>query len=389
MWQRGVMQAKAMEHRKRVLAALSHREPDRVPIDLGATRDSSVVVAGYERLKAHFGVQSPNVLTSRMMQVVDVDEGILRALDIDTRGVFPASPPDVMIGERRYRDEWGVERVNPPGSHYYDQIAFPLAGPITVRDIARYPWPDPHDPIRRKGLKERVRQIHDSLGCAAVLNLPSAFVHTSQYLRGFEDWFVDIASDRRLIGALFDAVLEINLAICQDILEEVGSEVDVLMASDDLGLQDGLMIAPSAYREIVKPRHRRYLQIMHDLSPARVFFHTCGSVADIVEDLVEIGVDVLNPVQVSAAGMEPRRLKEQYGGRLAFWGAIDTQHVLPHGSIRDVGAEVERRIEELGQGGGYVLSAVHNIQPDVPVENILAMYRHAREYVPSFQSGAA
>ena len=124
---------------------------------------------------------------------------------------------------------------------------------------------------------------------------------------------------------------------------------------------------------------------MHDLSPAKVFFHTCGSVADILDDLVEIGVDVLNPVQVSAAGMDPARLKQEYGERLAFWGAIDSQHVLPHGSTQDVEAEVERRIEELGQGGGYVLCAVHNIQPDVPLQNTLTMYRHARQYIPSFQ----
>lgn len=144
------------------------------------------------------------------------------------------------------------------------------------------------------------------------------------------------------------------------------------------------MISPQAYRELIKPRHQRYFQLMHELSPAKVFFHTCGSVADILGDLVEIGVEVLHPVQVSAAGMAPARLKEHWGEKLAFWGAIDTQHVLPYGSVKDVKAEVERRIEEFGQGGGYVLGAVHNLQPDVPTQNILAMYRHAREYLPSY-----
>jgi len=372
-----------MTHRERVLAALSHKEPDMVPIDLGSTRDSSIVVEGYERLKEHFGVEAENVLTSRMMQVVDVDERILEALDIDTRGVFPPTPPDVILSEGCYRDEWGVERVKPPGSFYYDQRTFPLAGDITVSDIVRHPWPDPHDPIRRRGLKERVRQIRDETGCAAVLNLQSGFVHTSQYLRGFEDWFLDFARDRRLLETLFDAVLDVSLAICKELLEEVGSEVDVLMASDDLGLQDGLMVSPEAYRELIKPRHKRYFQLMHDMSPGKVFFHTCGSVVDILDDLVEIGVDVLHPVQVSAAGMNPARLKKRWGDKLAFWGAIDTQRVLPFGSVDDVRAEVERRIGELGLGGGYVLGAVHNIQPDVPTENLLTMYGHAREYRPS------
>lgn len=372
-----------MNHRERVLAALSHKEPDRVPIDLGSSRNSSIVIDGYEKLKDHFGIQKEDRLINRMMRIVDVDEGILQALDIDTRGVFPAAPPDVFTGERSYKDEWGVERVNPPGSHYYDLVSPPLAGPITISDIVKYPWPDPHDPVRKKSLKERVKEIHEKTECAAVLNLPSAFVHVSQYLRGFQDWFMDIASDRKLIGALFDAVLEVNLSVCREILGEVGKDVDVLVASDDLGLQNSLIISPQAYRDLIKPRHRKYFQLMHDMSPAKVLFHTCGSVVDIIADLIQIGVDAIHPVQVSAAGMEPKRLKEKYGDRLAFWGAIDTQYVLPRGSVREVKAEVEKRIEELGKGGGYILGAVHNIQPDVPLDNILAMYQHSREYTPS------
>ena len=372
-----------MTHRERVVAALRHEQPDRVPIDLGGTRDSSIVVEGYERLKAHFGIQGEEVLTSRMMRVVDVDERVLVDLDIDTRGVFPYGIPDTPTGERSYRDEWGVERVRPPGAFYHDQIVFPLAGEITAGDIVRYPWPDPHASVRRKGLRDRVRHIRETTDCAVVLNLPSGFVHASQYLRGFEDWFADFASDRMLLCMLFDAVLEVNIAVCRELLDEAGDDVDVVLASDDLGLQGGLMVSPEAYRELIRPRHAKYIAVMHEMSAAKVLFHTCGSVAAIVEDLIEIGVDVLHPVQVTAAGMSPSDLKRRYGDRLSFWGAIDTQHVLPHGSVRDVELEVERRIEELGQGGGYVLGAVHNIQPDVPLPNVLAMYRHAREYRPS------
>jgi uroporphyrinogen decarboxylase len=372
-----------MTHRERVVAALSHRQPDMVPMDLASTIDSSIVVEGYERLKSHFGVSAQAVLTNRMMRVVDVDERILTSLDIDTRGVFPAGPPDVTIGEDRYRDEWGVERVRPAGSFYYDELRFPLAGEITLADIARYPMPDPHDPIRRKGLKEQVRQVH-ALDCAAVLNLPSAFVHRTQYLRGFTDWFMDFATDRRLLAALFDAVLEVSLAQCQEILAEVGAEVDVVLASDDLGTQRGLMVSPGDYRELIKPRHARYFQLIHDMTPAKVLFHTCGSVVDILGDMVEIGVDVLHPVQVSARGMDAVKLKAAWGDKLAFWGGIDTQRVLCRGTPDEVRAEVAQRIEELGRDGGYVLGAVHNIQPDVPVENVLAMYGHARVYHPSY-----
>jgi len=373
-----------MTHRERVRAVLDHEQPDRIPIDLASTRDSSIVVEGYESLKDHFGLEAENTLTSSMMRVVDVDERILKQLDVDLRGVFPAGKPDEITGEDSYRDEWGIDRVRPPGSFYFDQRSSPLSGEITMDDIVHYPYPDPDDPVRTKGLAERIRQIRETEDCAAVLNLPSGFVHTSQYLRGFEDWFMDVAGDPRLAGALFDAVLDVNMAICRNILEAVGDDVDIVMASDDLGLQGGLMVSPEAYRTLIKPRHRRYFRLMHDMSPAKVFFHTCGSVAAILDDLVEIGVDVLHPVQVSAAGMEPGELKRRYAGRLSFWGAIDTQDVLPHGSVSDVEREVERRIEQLGPGGGYILGAVHNIQPDVPLENLLAMYRHAREYVPSY-----
>jgi uroporphyrinogen decarboxylase len=164
------------------------------------------------------------------------------------------------------------------------------------------------------------------------------------------------------------------------LLKQVGDDVDVLMASDDLGLQTGLMVSDETYRSLIKPRHRKYFDLLHAHSTAKVFFHTCGSVAAILDDLIEIGVDVLNPVQVSAAGMDPETLKRRCAGRLAFWGGIDTQHVLPHGTVAQVKAEVERMIETLGTGGGYVLGAVHNIQPDVPLENTLAMFEHAKEY---------
>jgi uroporphyrinogen decarboxylase len=373
-----------MSHRERVITAFSHKRPDRTPIDLGSTRNSSIVVEGYERLKSYFSVKEENVLISKMMRVVNVNEQILQALDIDTRGVFPSAPPDIITGDRSYKDEWGIERVNPPGSNYYDQVSFPLSGPISINDIIKYPFPEPRNPIRTKGLKERIKYIHDN-DYASVLNMPSGFVHISQYLRGFEDWFVDIANDRKLMECLFDAVLDVNLSMCRMILQEVGNEVDVLMVSDDLGFQDSLMISPSLYREIIKPRHKKYFQLMHEMSPAKVLFHTCGSVADIVDDLIEIGVAAIHPVQVTAAGMEPRKLKEKYGDKLVFWGWIDTQYILPRGNVGEVKAEVERRIDELGENGGYILGAVHNIQPDVPLDNILAMYKYGRDYIPSME----
>jgi len=376
-----------MTHRERLVAAISNKQPDMIPIDLGGTVDSSIVVEGYEKLKKHFGIETENKICHRMMRVVQVDERILRALDIDTRGVFPGKPikgGEQELGPGRYRDPWGVERVHPEHSYYYDQISFPLSGEITISDISNYPWPDPDDPGLVQGLKERLKWIRENTDCAAILSLPAPCVHTSQYLRGFEEWFCDFVLNPRILEALLDAVLEVTLQIAKNQLKEVGQEVDVIIFADDLGAQDGLQISHDHFLKYVKPRLEKYLGEIHDLSPAKVLFHSCGSVASIIEDLIEIGIDVLNPVQVTAADMNPAELKEKYRGRMAFWGGMDSQKILPRGSVKEVKKAVEELIEQMGEGGGLVLSSVHNIQPDVPLDNILAMFQHAREYVPSF-----
>jgi len=375
-----------MTHRERVLAAVSHQQPDRVPIDLSGTRDTSMVVEAYERLKDHFGIKGENELMSRMMRVVKVDERILCELDIDTRPIFTnatdGNPEE--LGPRRYRDAWGIERVHPEGSYYYDQTKFPLSGKITIADIVNYPWPDPEDPVYVQGLKERLMWIRKNTDCAAILRLPGLFIHTSQYLRGFEDWFCDFIINTKVLEALFDAVLEINMQLAKHTLEEVGQDSDVVICGDDLGSQIGLQMSYEHYVKYVKPRHEKYFRQIHELSSAKLIFHSCGSVAAIIEDLIEIGVDILNPVQITAAGMDPVELKKKFRGRIAYWGAMDSQNVLPYGSVDEVKKMVEERIEQMGEGGGFVLSSCHNIQPDVPLENVLAMFQHAREYVPSF-----
>jgi uroporphyrinogen decarboxylase len=253
-----------------------------------------------------------------------------------------------------------------------------------MSDIVNYPWPDPDDPGYVQGLKERLKWIRENTDCATILTLPAPFVHISQYLRGFEDWYVDLIINTKRIEALFDAVLEITMEVARQELHEVGQDVDIVICADDLGAQQSLQFSHEHYVKYVKSRHEKYFRQIHDLSPAKVLFHTCGSVAAIIEDLIETGVDILNPVQVSAGGMDPVELKKKYRGKIAFWGAMDTQSVLPHGSVDDVKKMVAERIEQMGEGGGYVLSSCHNIQPDVPLENVLAMFHYAREYVPSF-----
>ena len=379
------MERETMTSRERVVAALNHQETDRVPIDLGSTWCSTTTIPFYERLKQHFGVETPTVLMERTMQVCMIDEQILQALQVDTRFVC-YNPPElprnqvVELGENLYQDPWGIQWIKPPSSHYYDLYQPPLAGEISRSDILKHPWPEPYDPGCTRGLRERVEKMRAETDCAVVLNLSLWVLQCSQNVRGYEDWFVDLIQAPDLMGLMADCITESLLGPLEMVTEAVGDLVDVISVSDDIGHQDRLCMSPETYRKIFKPRHARLMEAITSRSDRPVMWHTCGSVYDILDDLVEIGVDSLNPVQTTAKNMEPERLKGEFGGRLSFWGGIDTMHVLNRGTPEDVRGEVKYKIETLAPGGGYILNPVHNVQPDVPVENLLAMIDAALEY---------
>ncbi len=212
------------------------------------------------------------------------------------------------------------------------------------------------------------------------MSLPSGPVHLSQYLRGYENWLVDMVTDRRFFDALLDRCLQWWLELAGPVLDAAGSAVDVVMFGDDVAFHDRPMVDLKRHREIFKPRHRQMVDLIKRKTGAKVLYHCCGAVRKLVPDFIDMGIDALNPVQVSSAGMDTAELKAEYGRDVCFWGGIDTQHVMPHGAPGDVYSEVERRIRDLAPGGGYVLAAVHNLQDDVPPENILAMADAAREY---------
>ena len=366
-----------MTHRERLIAALNHEEPDRVPMDLGSTRVTSIVVGAYERLKRHFGIDRENVIIDGMQQLVRVDEEILRALDIDTRAVLPGAPDrsrDAVLPDGSWRDEWGVVRRKPPGGHYYDLVESPFSGEPTLEDLDAYPWPNPDDPGRTRGLREHVSKLREETDYALVGHAPGGWIHVSQYMRGFEEWYTDLILQPEFIVALMTRARDLTLRMAGHFLDAVGDKIDVIATGDDIATQKGPMMSPGMYRELIWPLQKEQFSFFRERTDAKIFYHTCGSVYDILPEIIDLGVEILNPVQVTAAGMDPKRLKAEFGDRLSFWGGIDTHRVLPYGTPDDVRAEVRRRISEFGKGGGYVLNAVHNLQPDVPVENILAMY---------------
>jgi len=376
-----------MKHRERVLKAINHEETDRVPIDLGATVDTSIVKEAYDQLRKYLKMKPTDpVLIHKMMRVVEVDDDILDYFQTDVRGVFPRKPErSEQTNENTYKDEWGVVRTKFPGIYYYEEKEFPLSGNISQRDIINYKWPDPDDPNIVKGLKEQVKKIKDNCDCAIVLNLPPCIIHQSQYLRGFYDWFLDCGMNVKLIETLFDVILEINKKIVKNLLSEVGKEVDLVIIADDLGTQRGLQVSPDFFRKSIKPRFKEYFNVVHQFSPdLKIIFHSCGSIEAILDDMIEVGIDILNPVQPLAKNMDTANLKKKYGDRLSFWGAIDAQYALCNEDPEVVKREVEQRIRDLGKGGGYVLSGVHNIQPGVPPENIVAMFEHGKEFSKNY-----
>jgi uroporphyrinogen decarboxylase len=279
-------------------------------------------------------------------------------------------------------DVWGVgwrKAWYGDGCYYWEPARHPLAD-ATVADLDRYDWPDPLDPGLTAGVEEEARRLFETTDYAIVGDAGfKSLWETAYLLRGFEQMLMDLVAAPEFVSALLVKLLEINMAATGRFLDAAGQYIQVFRTADDLATQRGLLMSQDTFRRRLKPFYRRYFEFIRSKTDAAIFYHSCGNVTELVDDLTEIGVDILNPVQVSAMD-DTACLKTRFGSRLTFWGAIDTQHVLPNGTPEEVAEEVRRRIHDLAPGGGYVLAAVHNIQPDVPPGNILAMADAAKRY---------
>jgi uroporphyrinogen decarboxylase len=350
-------------------------------MDLGGTYASSITIIAYENLKRHLKFEHPTVMMRKWASVVKPDESILRYFDIDTRIIMPRAEDGWVEGWREEslpegasQDEWGLVRIKPPDGNYF-MTNFPLSGEKTILDIERYPWPNPDDPERFKGLKDQATFLRKTTDYALIAMFPRPFVSLSQFLRGYTDWFTDLILNREFIETLMEKILEICLRIGKRLLEEIGGDVDFVFVHDDLATTNSLMMSPQMYREMIKPRHKKIFDLIKEMTRAKVIYHCDGAIYPLIQDFIDIGVDVLNPVQVSAKGVDTDTLKREFGDKLSFWGAVDTSYILPKGTIEEVKEEMKTRIGHLGKGGGYVVAPVHNILDEVPPENIVAMYQ--------------
>jgi uroporphyrinogen decarboxylase len=378
-----------MTHRQRILATLAHREPDRVPMDLGAHGSTGIHRAAYTRLRAHLGLPPKPVRTWHVMQqLADPDEDLLAVAEASVRRLGRADPrgwrlelieePDRLS----WKDEFGVTFVMPRGGLYFDPRGHPLAAAESVAEIERYPWPDPTDPARFAGIAERARELRDRTGCAVALNsICAGPLEMGQWLRGYDRFMMDLAIEPGIAEAIVERVTALKIDYWNTVLPLVAGVVDIVGESDDLGHQQGLLVSAETYRRFLKPRHARVRAAIRKRTDAPQYFHSCGAIREILPDMIEAGVDIINPVQVSASGMDSRGLKRDFGEDLVFWGGgCDTQRVLPRGSREQIRQEVRRRIDDLAPGGGFVFAPVHNIQADVRPESVLALWEAWREF---------
>jgi uroporphyrinogen decarboxylase len=379
-----------MNARERVLLALNHKEPDRIPVDLGATIVSSITRRAYTDLKQYLGMPLEEVaMLDHVQQLPYVDEALMERFGVDFRLVqLPAATATGLnIFEEgdyyAFVDRWGSKLHMPKeGGLYFDWVEFPFTE-TTFEALDSYEWPRPDPQEYNQKLRQEAQYLYENTGYALVGSaiIGGGIFEQPARTIGLENFFMALVQEPAFADRLMEQITDIYIESCNNYLDELGQYLHVFTFWDDVCGQDGWLIRPELYRKLIKPKQRRLVEAIKKKTDAKVFYHSCGATAGLVPDLIDLGFDILNPVQVSARGMDTRWLKQEFGRDIVFWGGgVDTQHVLPFGKPAEVVEEVKRRIDDLAPGGGFVFAAVHNIQAFVPPENIVAAFDTALEY---------
>ena len=383
-----------MNSRDRVLTALNHKEPDRVPFDMGGTVVTGIQAKAYRKLRDYLGLPKREIkIIDILQQLAQVDDDVMDYLGVDVRNVSPRSTASFNIeikdsADGKYNffcDEYNIGwRMPKEGGLYYDMFAHPLDGDITEEDVERFQLPDPLDPSRFTGLREAaLKVIEDEQRALIVGNMSAGIFELYMWTRGFLDGYTDWAGNQNLSQKMLHKYMDLQLAYWERMFEVLGGiPIDIVQMADDVAGQNSMLISPNSYRKSLKPFHKEMFDYIHSKSDAKIFLHSCGSIRPIIPDLIEIGVDILNPVQVSAYDMDSAELKREFGQHVTFWGGgVDTQNAFDERHTpAEVRADVRRRLEDFMPGGGFIFNTVHNIQGNVPPENIVAMWETVQEY---------
>lgn len=370
-----------MTSRERFRAAINHQEPDRVPIDTGQDLHNGLHEVAYKNLLNHLEEKDEIVQYDYMQHLAVVKESILARLHVDTRYIFANGSSTFEFkreADGSWADEWGVIR-NTCGL-YDESIEHPLAD-LGREKMDTYTLPDPRDPARFEGLREKARNLYENTDYALIAGSPGTLFFLSSEIVGFQEYMEKLLTDTKLIEELLDKILEYWIGFFDGYLEEIGEYVEMVWMGDDWGMQYGPIMNPKLFKTIFKERYRELISAIKKKADVKVALHSCGSVAWVLDDLADAGFDVLHPLQGDALeNSDPREMKERFGDRLSFYSNLRNQSVLPHGTPGEVRAEVKEKIKALAPRGGYIVSGGHNIQADVPPENIVALFDTAYEY---------
>jgi len=406
---------KTMTSRERVLAALNHQSPERVPVDFSGHRSSGIMAIAYARLKKHLGITEgdiyvydilqqlavvePPVLDRFGVDVIELGRGFALDESYWTDWELPDGTPckvPAYVNLRRDGGDWFIDAddgaplaVQKQGSLYFEQINFPLAESddceftdlSSAFDRAMWaavgspPAPLGFDDASLAELRRGARALRDATDRAIVGLFGGNLNETGQFLFRMDKFLLLLAQEPKRVHRFLDKVVELHLENLEKYLAAVGDCIDVILFGDDLGMQSGPQFSPRMYDEFFKERHAALWQRAKKLADVKVMLHCCGGVYELMPSLIEAGLDAINPVQISAAGMEPRRLKQEFGRDIVFWGGgCDTARVLPRGTPEEVRDHVREMVGILSPQGGFVFQQVHNIMADVPPENIVAMF---------------
>lgn len=358
-----------MNSRERFYLALNHREPDRPPVFANLTPHAARKLASF--LNAPFEEPLDSLLSTRISHT-----RLLTGLGNDAVGIAacaPSNAPSKFRSDGRMVNEWGM--VFKSAGLYNEFDEFPLSGAFDAIDVLRYPFPDPMAPGRYDDAKEKIKKYKESHFIIA--DLETSIFETSWYLTGLEKMMIDLLLEPPYLEVLLDKVMEINTETGKELIR-LGA--DMIWAGDDFGTQTGMIMDPETWRRLFKPRMKlMFEEFRKQNSNIKIAWHTCGSILPIIPDLIGMGLDVLNPIQPLATGMDPEFLKNEYGKDLVFFGGIDVQRLLPIGKPEEIKSEVNRISSILGRNGGYIIAPAHNIQDDTPAVNVIAFFESVKE----------
>lgn len=356
-----------MNSRERTLSAINHVHPDRPPVYVSLTPQVAKNLCEYLGIIYEEPVDAME--SARISHI-----GLLASLGVDIVTVAPtvaSNTPTITLPDGRIRNEWGM--IFRRAGIYNEFSEYPLAGASTPEDIHNYPFPDPDAPGRFDLAASMIKKYTGRYGLIG--DVETMFFEISWYLTGMEKFLTDLITEADYLSLLMDKIMEYIIACGKRL---IGMGVDILWCGDDFGSQHGMLIDPQTWRRIIKPRIKYMFEEFRKVRPdIKIAWHSCGSIIPVIPDFIEVGLDILNPIQPLAHGMDPVYLKQNFGRDLVFFGGIDVQHLLPAGTPEMIKDEVRRRISILGKNGGYIVAPAHNIQPDTSVENVLAFFEAA------------